>query len=234
MSWGLLLTPTPALVPAATSTRYCTPVCSPPTTTERMVASTDLLTWKRVSLAKHQIWQRRTQRAEFTQRRRATLPEFMEFSALSSGWSYLILLDDAVLLVGGRRVPWNTNGGAVLTPYCQHCHLLWWGARRWWEKRKIIKKRFDVMWCSRAIFKEKCVFDHVKEGFVFHSSNLYIHAASKKTRNVPRQAWQMAAAALHLNFISSWLFVQLEKCCVLKTQPSPIVLNSSLIIWWTL
>lgn len=58
MSWGLLLTPTPALVPAATSTRYCTPACSPPTTTERMVASTDLLTWKRVSLAKHQIWQR--------------------------------------------------------------------------------------------------------------------------------------------------------------------------------
>lgn len=60
MSWGLLLTPTPALVPAATSTRYCTPVCSPPTTTERMVASTDLLTWKRVSLARHQIWQRQT------------------------------------------------------------------------------------------------------------------------------------------------------------------------------
>lgn len=60
MSWGLLLTPTPALVPAATSTRYCTPAWSPPTTTERMVASTDLLTWKRVSLAKHQIWQRQT------------------------------------------------------------------------------------------------------------------------------------------------------------------------------
>lgn len=65
MSWALLLTPTPALVPAATSTRYCTPACSPPTTTERMVASTDLLTWKRVSLAKHQIWQRRTRRGEF-------------------------------------------------------------------------------------------------------------------------------------------------------------------------
>lgn len=65
MSWGLLLTPTPALVPAATSTRYCTPVCSPPTTTERMVASTDLLTWKRVSLAKHQIWQRQACQTEF-------------------------------------------------------------------------------------------------------------------------------------------------------------------------
>lgn len=60
MSWGLLLTPTPALVPAATSTRYCTPVCRPPTTTERMVASTDLLTWNRVSLAKHQIWRKQT------------------------------------------------------------------------------------------------------------------------------------------------------------------------------
>lgn len=65
MSWGLLLTPTPALVPAATSTWYCTPACSPPTTTERMVASTDLLTWKRVSLAKHQIWQRQTRQTEF-------------------------------------------------------------------------------------------------------------------------------------------------------------------------
>lgn len=80
MSWGLLLTPTPALVPAATSTRYCTPVCSPPTTTERMVASTDLLTWKRVSLARHQIWQRRTRQAEFIQRRHASnrlpLPQY--------------------------------------------------------------------------------------------------------------------------------------------------------------
>lgn len=65
MSWGLLLTPTPALVPAATSTRYCTPVCRPPTTTERMVASTDLLTWNRVSLAKHQIWQRQTWQTEY-------------------------------------------------------------------------------------------------------------------------------------------------------------------------
>lgn len=62
----------------------------------------------------------------------ATLPEFRSFQRYQSGWAYLILLDDAVLLVGGRRVPWNTNGGAVLTPYCQHCHLLWWGARRWW------------------------------------------------------------------------------------------------------
>lgn len=61
----MLLTPTPALVPAATSTRYCTPVCRPPTTTERMVASTDLLTWKRVSLAKHQIWQRQTHQTDF-------------------------------------------------------------------------------------------------------------------------------------------------------------------------
>lgn len=64
MSWGLLLTPTPALVPAATSTRYCTPAWSPPTTTERMVASTDLLTWKRVSLARHQIWRRQTEQTE--------------------------------------------------------------------------------------------------------------------------------------------------------------------------
>lgn len=66
MSWGLLLTPTPALVPAATSTRYCTPAWRPPTTTERMVASTDLLTWRRVSLAKHQIWHRQTQQTEFS------------------------------------------------------------------------------------------------------------------------------------------------------------------------
>lgn len=65
MSWGLLFTPTPALVLAATSTRYCTLVCRPPTTTERMVASTDLLTWKRVSLARHQIWQWKTQQTDF-------------------------------------------------------------------------------------------------------------------------------------------------------------------------
>lgn len=52
-----------------------------------------------------------------------------------SAWSYLILLDDAILLVRGRRVPWYTNGGAVMTPYCQHCHLLWWRARCWLEKK---------------------------------------------------------------------------------------------------
>lgn len=38
---------------------------------------------------------------------------------------------------------------------------------------------------------------------VFRSSTPCIHAA----RDVPRQARQMAAAALHLNIISSWLFV---------------------------
>lgn len=83
MSWGLLLTPTPALVPAATSTRYCTPVCSPPTTTERMVASTDLLTWKRVSLARHQIWQRQTRQTGFIQQWHATLSKQIAFAALS-------------------------------------------------------------------------------------------------------------------------------------------------------
>jgi len=54
MGWGSLFTPTPAVVLAATSTRYSTPTCSPPTTTERMAASTVLLTWKRVSLPRHQ------------------------------------------------------------------------------------------------------------------------------------------------------------------------------------
>lgn len=55
MDWGSLWTPTPALVLAATSTRYSTPACRPPTTTERMAASTVLFTWKRVSFPKHQI-----------------------------------------------------------------------------------------------------------------------------------------------------------------------------------
>lgn len=52
---GSLFTPTPALVPAATSTLYCTPACRPPTTTERMAASTVLFTWKRLSFPRHQI-----------------------------------------------------------------------------------------------------------------------------------------------------------------------------------
>lgn len=55
IDWGSLLTPTPALVLAATSTRYTIPTCSPPTTTERMAASTVLFTWKRVSFPRHQI-----------------------------------------------------------------------------------------------------------------------------------------------------------------------------------
>lgn len=89
MSWGLLLTPTPALVPAATSTRYCTPACSPPTTTERMVASTDLLTWKWVSLAKHQIWQRQTCQTEFIVSLYITLPVYPVQSLMlpcTPGW----------------------------------------------------------------------------------------------------------------------------------------------------
>lgn len=93
MSWGLLLTPTPALVPAATSTWYCTPACSPPTTTERMVASTDLLTWKRVSLAKHQIWQRKTCQTEFIAKRYHTLPIYQVQSLMlpcTPGWCHFV------------------------------------------------------------------------------------------------------------------------------------------------
>ena len=134
MSWGLLLTPVPALVPAATSTRYCTPACSPPTTTERMVASTDLLTWKRVSLAKHQIWQRRTRQGEFIVRLcRSSLKYSAGVRTLGAGvWSHLVLLDDAVLLVGGRRVPRHTDGCAVMAPDRQHRHLLRRRAGCWW------------------------------------------------------------------------------------------------------
>lgn len=69
--------------------------------------------------------------------------------------SYLILLDDAVLLVRGRRVPWYTDGGAVLTPYCQHCHLLWWCSRCWLGEGK---KHLDIIWGCRAIFYKKNVF----------------------------------------------------------------------------
>ncbi len=62
MICGSLFTPTPALVLAATSTRYWTPAWRPPTTTERMAASTVLFTWKRVSFPKHQIWERERER----------------------------------------------------------------------------------------------------------------------------------------------------------------------------
>lgn len=132
MSWGLLLTPTPALVPAATSTRYCTPVCRPPTTTERMVASTDLLTWNRVSLAKHQIWHKHTWQTEFTVRWYSTRCTRWRF------WGYLVLLDDAVLLFSWRRVPWHADWCAVMASYCQHCDLLWrctW-CLRWWQNNR--------------------------------------------------------------------------------------------------
>lgn len=48
--------------------------------------------------------------------------------------AYLVLLDDAVLLVGGRGVPWYTDGCAVMAPHRQHRHLLWWCTRSWWFK----------------------------------------------------------------------------------------------------
>lgn len=56
MGCGSLFTPTPALVLAATSTRYWIPGYRPPITTDRIAASTVLLTWNRVSLPRHQIW----------------------------------------------------------------------------------------------------------------------------------------------------------------------------------
>lgn len=56
MGCGSLFTPTPALVLAATSTRYWIPGYRPPITTDRMAASTVLLIWNRVSLPRHQIW----------------------------------------------------------------------------------------------------------------------------------------------------------------------------------
>lgn len=55
---GSLFTPTPALVLAATSTRYWIPGNKPPITTERMAASTVLLIWNRVSFPRHQIYRK--------------------------------------------------------------------------------------------------------------------------------------------------------------------------------
>ena len=55
---GSLFTPTPALVLAATSTRYWTPGNNPPITTDRMAASTLLLIWNRVSFPRHQIYKK--------------------------------------------------------------------------------------------------------------------------------------------------------------------------------
>lgn len=53
---GSLFTPTPALVLAATSTRYWIPGNNPPIITDRMAASTVLLIWNRVSFPRHQIY----------------------------------------------------------------------------------------------------------------------------------------------------------------------------------
>lgn len=189
MSWGLLLTPTPALVPAATSTRYCTPVCRPPTTTERMVASTDLLTWKRVSLARHQIWQRRDTRIHSTGAR-CIIRIYWVHSAIK--------VFDPTLYSWMMPFCWSEGGGSHDTLM----EVVLWlpivntvtccggapGAARRKNKKKQRKKRENinvryVKWGSRLLFffKEKCVFDHVKGGFVFRSPTLYIHAANTKT-----------------------------------------------------
>lgn len=70
-------------------------------------------------------------------------------------WFYLVLLDDAVLLVGGRRVPWHADGCAVMAPHCQHCHLLWRCTGRWRVKKvKILKKqglrkKWNINWYNR-------------------------------------------------------------------------------------
>lgn len=169
MSWGLLLTPTPALVPAATSTWYCTPACSPPTTTERMVASTDLLMWKRLSLAKHQIWQRKPHQREFVVRLYSTLQIYAVCPSIRSRVScYLVLLDDAILLVKGRRVPRHTNGCAVMAPYCQHRHLLWRSTWCWWQRLKEAEQTKQVQLLS--MFTGKCcLFSLCVKNDLFHT-----------------------------------------------------------------
>lgn len=177
MSWGLLLTPTPALVPAATSTRYCTPAWSPPTTTERMVASTDLLTWKRVSLAKHQIWQRQTSQ----ERIYCKVARYITKIFRCRVWSYLVLLDDAVLLVGWRWVPWHADGRAVVASYCQHCHLLRRGTRCWLEGEKHSRNK-RIKWFSIYFFVSPVFFIMSKKDLSHPLPPIHIHKASHTTR----------------------------------------------------
>jgi len=135
IGWGSLLTPTPALVLAATSTWYTTPTCSPPTTTERMAASTVLFTWKRVSLPRHQIWSKRGEKQRWTWFH-SDLYELSEnpyWLALTN----LVLLDDAVLVVWRRGVPGDANGSAVLVSHGQDCHLLRRSTGSWKRRHNI-------------------------------------------------------------------------------------------------
>lgn len=66
IGWGSLFTPIPALVLAATSTRYWIPGNKPPITTDRMAASTVLLIWNRVSFPRHQIYRKETVKSSMT------------------------------------------------------------------------------------------------------------------------------------------------------------------------
>ncbi len=236
MSWGLLLTPTPALVPAATSTRYCTPACSPPTTTERMVASTDLLTWKRVSLAKHQIWQRQTRQREFIVRLHSLLVKYSAWFSVSGAelWSYFVLLDDAVLLVGGRGVPWHADGRAVMAPYCQHCHLLRRCTRCWCvggtETKEIHQIKDNMTWHNIFLKREvstSCFLHNVQKGFASPTTLIDIHTASHKTKYFLSQwgRWPLEHF-ISVSFLNGWTFLHnWEELGPKKIHHSPIILS---------
>lgn len=119
---GSLFTPTPALVLAATSTRYTTPTCSPPTTTERMAASTVLFTWKRVSFPRHQIYSEEVEKQKTIWLHVVLYKSKKNPRRLTA--TYLVLLDDAVLVVWRRGIPGDANGSAVLVSHGQDCYLL--------------------------------------------------------------------------------------------------------------
>lgn len=55
----------------------------------------------------------------------------MQTSGMTAYAAYLVLLDNAVLVVYGRGVPGDANGSAVLVPHGQDSHLLGGGAGSW-------------------------------------------------------------------------------------------------------
>lgn len=98
-----------------------------------------MLTWKRVSLPRHQICSRQNEKRK---RRQAGETGGLVSLQLNEkerrlAETNLVFLDDAVLVVWRRRVPGDADGSAVLVPHRQDSDLLRGSAGSWKRRHQI-------------------------------------------------------------------------------------------------
>lgn len=110
---------------------------------------------------------------------------------------YLVFLDDAVLLVGRRRVPWHTDGRAVMAPYCQHCHLLrrrtrCWSVRFKRNKGNTQKKKNDS--CFSSYHRRIC-------------TSVHILTASRTTRYFLSQCGRWLPQHISISYLNGRIFL---------------------------